>query len=437
MQHIKFLIPSILLSFSFTTAYTQEEEDDVPFDFTSDHYLAPPYVFYDTIPVNPMFMPVVFTGKVLPDDIQLYTPVEYARKPQYIPVPDSIHLFEDKLFYQELNRKAYLYLTYNKPNVIKYTSLNLPKDIPVAKEIRNTPSPIVFHSTRDVDFTSFAPDAIPVKRRYWTASYETSLQFSQNHVSENWYKGGVSNFNMQFINKFRHEYEKNKIKISTTAEYKLSIYTTSTDTLRTYRIGDDAFSIINTYGYRAFDKWFYSLSLDLKTQFLDNFYENKRDLKSSSLMSPMSLNLGLGMEYKLTRDFPSERYRKIDISVNIAPFAYNMKYLKDDMVDKNRHGFIVDGDSLNFIKTIGSKIISTVQFSLNRNISWNTKIYYFSNYENTEIECENTLNLAINKFFSTRIYFDIRFDDKVTKANPEDSYFQYYEILSFGFNYRF
>jgi hypothetical protein len=426
-----------LLLFSLTTGYAQEENNTV-FDFSDDFYTWKSYVFHDTIPVNHLFMPVIFTGKVIPDNALLYTPVEYAKKPAYIPVQDSIRLFEDKLFYQELNRKAYLYLTGHKPGAIKYTYLNLPKDIPVAKEIRNRPSLITVYSSKDMDFTSSgSPDFIPVKRRYWTANYETSLQFSQNHISENWYKGGKSNFNMQFINKFRYEYEKSKIKISTVAEYKLSVYTTSTDSLRSYRIGDDAFSITNSYGYKAFNRWFYSLSLDFKTQFLDNFYENRNDLKSSSLMSPMSLNLGIGMEYKLTKEFKSERYRTLDVSVNIAPFSYNLKYLKDDMVDKKRHGFIVDTDSLNFIKTVGSKIISTIQFNLNRNISWNSKIYYFSNYENTELEFENTINLAINRFFSTRIYCNVRFDDKVTKAQPEDSYFQFYEILSFGFNYRF
>jgi hypothetical protein len=427
----------MLVSLSFTDGYAQNK-NGLTLDFSQEFYPLGAGVFYDTIPVNPIFMPVVFTGKVLPDDDKLYTPIEYARKPAYIPRQDTIRLFEDRVFCRELNRKAYLYLTYHKPAAIKYTGRHLPKDIPVTQEMKSNPFSIIFNSPHEIDFSSSgSPDFIPVKVRHWTASYETSLQVSQNHISENWYKGGKSNFNMLFINKLKYDYEKNKIKVNTTTEYKLSLYTTSTDSLRSYRIGDDVFSIVSSLGYRAFLKWFYSLSLDFKTQFFSNFYENRIDLKSSSFLSPMSLNVGLGMEYKFTKEFKSERYRKIDVSVNIAPISYNIKYMEDDMVDKKRHGFIIDGDSLNYVRTEGSKLISTIQFNLNKNVSLNTRFYYFSNYENTEMEFENTLNLALSRFFSTRIYCNIRFDDKVTKADPEDSYFQYYEILSFGFRYCF
>jgi hypothetical protein len=433
-RRIKIFLLSIILFFSLPNGYSQEN-DSIIYDFSEDFRSLNFPVFHDTIPVNPLFMPLVFSGKILPEDLKLYTPVTYAQKPAYIPAPDTVRLFEDRLLRDELNRKAYLYLIYNKPTAIKYSNRTLPKDIPITKEIKGDHLAIIFSTPQEIDFSvSGSPDIIPVKRRYWTANFETSLQFSQNHISENWYKGGNSNFNMQFINKLTHEYAKNKIKISTIAEYKLSLYTTTTDSLRSYRIGDDAFSIINSYGYQAFKNWYYSLSLDFRTQFFDNFYENRSDLKSSSLLSPMSLNVGLGMEYKLSKKFQSNKYRKIELSANVAPFSYNVKYLQDELVDKKRHGFLEDEDH---VENFGSKIVSTIQFNFNRNISWNFKYYYFSNYENVEMEFENTINLAISKFFSTRIYCNVRFDDKVKKVEPEDSYFQFYETLTFGFNYRF
>ena len=44
--------------------------------------------------------------------------------------------------------------------------------------------------------------------------------------------------------------------------------------------------------------------------------------------------------------------------------------------------------------------------------------------------------LAISRFFSTRIYFHLRYDDGVEKTEDNKSYFQLNELLSFGFNYK-
>lgn len=392
-----------------------------------------PFVFIDTLTINPIFMPVIFDGKVLPDDYDLVQKYRPFLQPRYTPEQASIDLFENKLFVKELNRKAYLYLTLHNPEAIRYAKKTLPTDIPVAKEIKVNPFKQIFNVEREVDFSSSEkPEMKRPKRRYWIAGFETSLQFSQNYISENWHKGGNSNFNLLSINKFKHEYEKEKVKVTTTAEYKLSIYTTPTDTLRTYRIGDDAFSLVSSYGYKAFSNWFYSFILDARTQMFSNYFENKMT-KSSAFLSPVTVNLGLGMEYKLNKRF-SNKYKKVDISANISPLSYNVKYIKDEDVDRPRHGLKVDE---NFLKTLGSKLLTTFQFNIDRNISWNSRFYYFTNYEKVEAEFENTLDLSLSRYFSTRIYGNIRFDDSVKKDDPNDSYFQYYEILSFGFKYTF
>jgi hypothetical protein len=49
------------------------------------------------------------------------------------------------------------------------------------------------------------------------------------------------------------------------------------------------------------------------------------------------------------------------------------------------------------------------------------------------MEYENTLTMAISRFFFDPIYLNVRFDDSVQKNEDFDSYFQINELFSFGF----
>jgi hypothetical protein len=71
-----------------------------------------------------------------------------------------------------------------------------------------------------------------------------------------------------------------------------------------------------------------------------------------------------------------------------------------------------------------------------KNISWSGRIYYYTNYEKVQLEWENTFNLAINKYLSTKLYLYPRFDDSVNRKEG-DSYLQFNELLSFGLNMSF
>ena len=61
---------------------------------------------------------------------------------------------------------------------------------------------------------------------------------------------------------------------------------------------------------------------------------------------------------------------------------------------------------------------------------------YFTTYEMVNWDFENTFNLQISRFFSTRINLHVRYNDGVAKAEDFKSYFQFNQLLSFGFNYK-
>ncbi|MDR2498949.1 MAG: hypothetical protein LBD28_05865, partial [Tannerellaceae bacterium] len=84
----------------------------------------------------------------------------------------------------------------------------------------------------------------------------------------------------------------------------------------------------------------------------------------------------------------------------------------------------------------GSTVRLDMAMSFNRNTSWQSRVYYFTTYEFTQFEFENTLTMALSRYFSTILYFHLRYDDSVTLPADSKSYFQLNERISFGFNYK-
>ena len=57
-------------------------------------------------------------------------------------------------------------------------------------------------------------------------------------------------------------------------------------------------------------------------------------------------------------------------------------------------------------------------------------------YKYAQSDIETGMDIAFNRYFSTKIYLHARYDDSIEK-NKHGNYFQFKELLSFGFNYKF
>ena len=212
-----------------------------------------------------------------------------------------------------------------------------------------------------------------------------------------------------------------------TVSYKLGLYSTPQDTYHNYGISQDLFQWNMKFGVRARKHWFYSLTAQVKTQFINNYGENSQ-VRKAAFLSPGELNIGLGMTYT----WASAR-GNFKLNASLSPVSYNLKTCIDRSVDPTL--FSIPAGK-RFYNQIGSNAEMTAEWALTSNISWNSRIFIFSNYQEFQADWEHTLNFSINRFLSTQIYLHLRYD---TASTVEDSwrYWMIKEILSFGFKYAF
>ncbi|MDR0833153.1 MAG: DUF3078 domain-containing protein [Candidatus Symbiothrix sp.] len=272
------------------------------------------------------------------------------------------------------------------------------------------------------------------KRRYWTKTGSSLLQFSQNYISENWYNGGVGNLNMQSVQNYTANYKKDKIQFNNFIEWKLSLFTNPNDTLRNTRFGEDLLRYYGDLGLTAGKNWSYSMNLELKTRLFRSYKENSGE-RIGSLFSPLNINMGvLGMKYQLETKSKTDKYKKTTISADISPLAVQYTWVSDKLVDPKRYG-VKEGE--HYLIVFGSSLNAKAVIQFNRQITFSSRLKYFTNYEKILVESENEFNMALSRFLSTRLYLYGRFDDsKGVKRDPDLRYIQLNEVFSFGFNYK-
>lgn len=276
------------------------------------------------------------------------------------------------------------------------------------------------------------PDAVDgdwtveVKRpNFWNITTATSLQFTQYYVTDNWYKGGESNNSLLATMNVDANYDnKRKFIFTNKLEMRLGFQTSKGDDKHKLLTNSDLLRLTNTLGLQAMKNWYYTLKLQSWTQFYPGYRKND-DRVYSDFMSPFESILSLGMTYKLSKP-------KFTIDASIAPLSADFKYV-DRKALATSFG-LKEGKHCRW--AFGSNVTVNYRWTIAKNISWSGRIYYFTDYKRVTAEWENTFNLQINKFLSTKLFLYPRFDDGVNRQEG-DSYFQFNELLSLGFNYTF
>ncbi|MBO7294932.1 MAG: DUF3078 domain-containing protein, partial [Bacteroidaceae bacterium] len=237
-------------------------------------------------------------------------------------------------------------------------------------------------------------------------------------------KGGDNNNSMLATCNLEANYDNKQGVIWTNLlEMKIGFQNSKGDDLHEFKTNTDLIRLTNKVGIQATKRWYYTATLQSWTQFYKGYRANDPKVYSD-FMSPFESLLSLGMDYRYSNN-------KFNFNVSLSPFAGKFKYCdRRNLV--NNYGLKDKHSRLEF----GSNITTTFKWSITKDIEWNGRIYYFTDYDKSQIEWENTINLRINKYLKTKLFLYPRFDDSVNKPDGE-SYFQFHETLTLGVDISF
>ena len=201
------------------------------------------------------------------------------------------------------------------------------------------------------------------------------------------------------------------------------------DSIHSYNISEDIFQINATMGYKAAKKWYYSANILFKTQLLNSYPTNSTE-KRSSFMSPAELNVGLGMTFN-----HSNEKKTFTFGASISPLSWNMKTVLDN--DINPEIYSID-NGRRVKNKFGSSAECTLNWKISHNITYQSRLFLFTDYDYAYADWEHTIDLSINRFLSTRFYAHMRYDTTTPYIDGCSwKKFQFKEIFSFGFTYHF
>ena len=292
--------------------------------------------------------------------------------------------------------------------------------------------------SQEVDLTDYAvpvpdePEAIPVqlvvqKPNFWKFKGDGYLQFLQNYVSNNWHKGGESNYSAVAAATLELNYnDKDRITFDNKLEMKLGFLTSPSDTVHHFKTNNDLLRFTSKLGIQAHKHWYYTLQLLAYTQFARGLKANDEKVYSD-FMSPFDLNLGIGMQYNV--DALDGRLKG---TLNFLPFSFNFRYVdRIALIEANG----IRGNH-HTTENFASQFTGELKWNILEQVSWKTRLFALTTYRQSKIEWENQFELKVTKYISANLFVYPRFDD-ANERDKDMGYFQLQEWSSIGLTYSF
>ena len=321
-----------------------------------------------------------------------------------------------------------------RPDLVKITQTEQQESGTIRQDLIDQPVVQGVEMVEQAEPLPDMPEAEPVeviieKPVFWKYKGDGSLQFMQNYVSNNWYKGGESNYAAVGALTLEANYDnKSKWKWENKLELKLGFQTSPSDTVHKFKTNEDLIRLTSKVGLQAAKNWYYTLQVLAYTQFARGFKANNEQV-FSDFMSPFNLSVGLGMDYKV-----NALNKRLTGTINISPLAINYRYVDRTSLAAS-FGVKTDRHT-HSLTDFGSQLTASLEWNISDNVKWKTRLFGFTSYHRMELEWENTFTLKVSRFISANIFLFPRFDD-ANNYDDDLGYWQFKEYSSLGFSYSF
>lgn len=268
-------------------------------------------------------------------------------------------------------------------------------------------------------------DTVKIKPTF-VFSGTPSLSFTQTSFS-NWAAGGANSIAGVAMTNLKLEYKEENFTWETVLDMAYGI----TYQEKKFMKNNDKIDFMTKFGLRSSQKWFYFMAFQLKTQF-DKGYKtypppDKRQY-TSRFMAPGYLISSLGMDYKPTEN----------LSFMLSPFSAKCTFVLDTMLSNRGDYGVTPGHKS--LSEIGSMIKITYSKTFKSKSTINSSLELFSSwlnhFGNIDVSWEFDWNIKINKWFSSRVYTKLLYDDDI-KINDSGPLLQFKQMLGLGISLSF
>lgn len=315
---------------------------------------------------------------------------------------------------------------------LSLTVLSAQETKPIKQDIYTIPGISESHKIiLELSSRFVVPEIKPVevtKPNFWKQGTLVQMGFSQMSLT-NWAAGGYSSVALNaYVNTFK-TYEVKEFFWENRLQLAWGFINSFGEN---FKKSDDKIIFDSKYGYRAWNKVFFSAAFNFRSQFSNsfNYPANASRVLVSGPFSPAYFSLGVGLDYKPA---PS-------VSINFSPLTGKLVVVSNEILRK-KYGNRIDQPAK---LELGAQLKIDYKQQLSKDVAVMSTLILFSDFlnkpQNIKVNWELFVDTKINRYFSANIRTNLLYDDNILitdKNGVPDKRVQFKEILSIGFSHTF
>ena len=299
-----------------------------------------------------------------------------------------------------------------------------------------------------IDFANLNAGKVKAFRNRWTKKNKTSLLLSQN-AFKNWNSGGNNSISTIIRGQFERDYFFEFIRWENDLKFGIGFNQEKNEPIRKT---EDMVEFDSIFGYRTNLKsnWYYSSSLQFRTQFANGYNYPNTEAPISKFMAPAYFLLGVGASYSSTNK---------KIKYYISPLTNKTTFVLDQtLANSGSFGvqeatYDADGNILTLGKRnrteIGILLQGSNEMTLFKNVKMKNELRlysdYINNFGNIDVDWSCNIDFLVNKNmkanFGMRWIYDDDIDTFTTDSEGneinEGPKLQIKQLLGLGLTYSF